>query len=127
MMALICGLNFVFNLFDPHAINSAGMPDPNGTAGFMKYADINELKQFIRPSSHELNSNLFEIAPVRLKLINYNNQAWKRGLEIAKERVKQKRTEKNDSENHTRLANDTEKLSEKKTSVRGQYGCRCKF
>ena len=37
MMALIHGLDSAFYLFDPHARNSTGMPDPKGTAIVMKY------------------------------------------------------------------------------------------
>ena len=106
MMALINGLDSAFYLFDPHARNSAGMPDPNGTAVFMKYTDINQLKEFIHSLSHELNTNLFEITPVQLTLITDIHQIMRGRLEFAKQCVKQKRSVETGSENKTRLQND---------------------
>ena len=36
-----------FFLFDSHARDSSGMPDPNGTAVVMKFTNILELEQYL--------------------------------------------------------------------------------
>ena len=46
MMALIKQTDF-FYLFDSHARDSSGMPDPNGTAVVMKFTNIPELEQYV--------------------------------------------------------------------------------
>ena len=60
MMALIKQTDF-FYLFDSHARDSNGMPDPNGTAVVMKFANILELEQYLCSLSMSLHANLFEI------------------------------------------------------------------
>ncbi len=42
MTALIKGLDSTFYLFDSHARNNNGMPDPNGTAVVMKFDNLSE-------------------------------------------------------------------------------------
>ena len=71
MMALIKQTDF-FYLFDSHARDSSGMPDPNGTAVVMKFANILELEQYLYSLSMLLHANLFEIVPVRLNLCKSN-------------------------------------------------------
>ena len=62
MMALMKQADF-FYLFDSHARDSNGMPDPNGTAVVMKFANILELEQYLYSLSMTLHANLFEIVP----------------------------------------------------------------
>ncbi len=65
MMAIVKQMNDFF-LFDSHARNSIGMPDPNGTAVVMKFTNILELLQYLYSLSMELHTNSFEIVPVQL-------------------------------------------------------------
>ena len=51
-----------FYLFDSHARDSCGMPDPNGTAVVMKFSNIHELEQYLYSLSMELHTNIFEVA-----------------------------------------------------------------
>ena len=44
MIALLHGLDSNFYFFDPHARNSAGMPDFHGTAVLTKYTSISEFQ-----------------------------------------------------------------------------------
>jgi hypothetical protein len=67
MMALIKQTDF-FYLFDSHARDSSGMPDPNGTAVVMKFANILELEQYLYSLSMTLHANSFEIVPVQLNI-----------------------------------------------------------
>ena len=73
MMALMKQADF-FYLFDSHARDSNGMPDPNGTAVVMKFANILELEQYLYSLSMTLHANLFEIVPVRLNVCNAAEQ-----------------------------------------------------
>ena len=67
MTALIKDLDSSFYLFDAHARNGNGMPDPNGTAVVMKYSSLSEVEEHICSLSSELNTNLFEVVPVQFK------------------------------------------------------------
>ena len=53
-----------FYLFDSHARDSSGIPDPNGTAVVMTFTNIIELEQHVYCLSMELRTNSFEIVPV---------------------------------------------------------------
>ena len=64
-MSLIKGVDSDFYFFDGHARNSFGMPDPDGTAVVLKFADIAELEQFLCALSYEIHSRFFEIVPVQ--------------------------------------------------------------
>jgi hypothetical protein len=46
-------------LFDSHSRNVCGMPDPNGAAVVMKFANIFMLEQHLYSLSYELNSQFF--------------------------------------------------------------------
>ena len=94
MMALIRWLDCTFYLFDPHARNANGMPHPNGTAVVVKYDDLSELEHYLYSLSSELNSNLFEVVPVQLRL-GYN----------AKEHMRQIRSEESECDKQNRLEN----------------------
>ena len=61
MMALIKQTEY-FYLFDSHARDLHGMPDPNG----MKFKNILDLEQYLYFVSMELHTNLFEIVPLQL-------------------------------------------------------------
>ena len=76
MMALIKKSN-VFYLFDSHARDSSGMPDPNGIAVVMKFANILELEQYLYSLSITLHANLFEIVPVQLSMCKTSEQKSK--------------------------------------------------
>ena len=67
MMALIKQTDF-FYLFDSHARDCSGMPDPNGTAVVMKFANIVGLEQYLYSLSMTLHANSFEIVPVQLNI-----------------------------------------------------------
>ena len=47
-------------MFDSHARNCFGMPDPNDSAVVMKFADISKLEEYLCPLSLELNTAFFE-------------------------------------------------------------------
>ena len=116
MMALIKQTDF-FYLFDSHARDSNGMPDPNGTAVVMKFANILELEQYLYSLSMSLHANLFEIVPVRLNICKSNcvkdRQA---GLKKASEYKKRKQSEETDSEQQIRLQLKVNKSIKQKRS-----------
>ena len=76
MMALMKQADF-FYLFDSHARDSSGMPDPNGTAVVMKFVNILDLEQYLYSVSTTLHANLFEIVPMRLNLCKVSEQKSK--------------------------------------------------
>ena len=65
MMALIKQTEFFYPI-DSHARDLNGMPNPNGTAVVMKFANILELEQYLYCLAVALNTNLFEIVPLHL-------------------------------------------------------------
>jgi hypothetical protein len=65
MMAIIKQID-IFYLFDSHARDSSGMPDPNGTAVVIKFTNILELEQYVYCLSLELHTNIYEIVPVQI-------------------------------------------------------------
>ena len=67
-----------FYLFDSHARDSCGMPDPNGTAVVMKFSNIHELEQYLYSLSIELHTNIFEVVPVQLNICKASKQKTKR-------------------------------------------------
>ena len=54
------------------------MPDPNGTAVVMKFANILEIEQYLYSLSITLHANLFEIVPVQLSMCKTSEQKSKR-------------------------------------------------
>ena len=64
MMALIKHMDCLY-FIDPHGRNCLGMPDHNGNAVVMQFANMLELGQYLYRLSEALHSNLFEIAPVQ--------------------------------------------------------------
>ena len=74
MMALIKHLE-CFYLIDSLGRNVLGMPDHNGTAVVMKFANILDVEQYLYALSDALHSNLFEIVPVQLKEFVNNSSA----------------------------------------------------
>ena len=67
MMALI-KQDSIFYLFDSHATDSNGMPDPTGTAVVMKFKNVVNLEQHLYSLSMNLHVNAFEIVTVHLKV-----------------------------------------------------------
>ena len=51
-------------VFDSHAQNNFGMPDPNGTTVVMKCDDVSQLEQYLCSLSVQLNVECFEVVPV---------------------------------------------------------------
>ena len=118
MMALMKEADF-FYLFDSHARDSNGMPDPNGTAVVMKFANIVELEQYLYSLSMTLHANLFEIVPVRLNVCNAAEQkndcvkdqeyVQKKRLLVENEGDKQARLKKASEYNKRKQLNETDK------------------
>jgi hypothetical protein len=104
MMALMKQSDF-FYLFDSHARDSNGMPDPNGTAVVLKFANILELEQYLYSLSMTLHANLFEIVPVRLNVCN----AAERRLSVENEGHKQARLKKASEYNKRKQSKETDK------------------
>ncbi len=142
MMALVKQTDN-FYLFDSHARDSCGMPDPNGTAVVMKFSNIHELEQYLYSLSIELHTNIFEVVPVQLNICKASKQKTKRvndqeyqgkirsveteaakqaRLNKASEYKKRKQSEKTTSERQIRLQKEKEskkrKRSEKTDSER---------
>ena len=118
MMALMKQADF-FYLFDSHARDSNGMPDPNGTAVVMKFANILELEQYLYSLSMTLHANLFEIVPVRLNVCNATEQkndcvkdqecVQKKRLLVENEGDKQARLKKASEYNKIKQLKETDK------------------
>ena len=66
-MVAVMKQNEFFYLFDSHARDSCGMPDPNGTAVVMKFNDVLELEQHLFCLSTKLHTNLFEIVKLTVR------------------------------------------------------------
>ena len=140
MIALLLhGLDSNFYLFDPHARNSAGMPDSHGTAVLMKYTSIIELEQYLCCLSRELNTNLFEIVAVEIKPLNFDSSGLAKTtsclkgmegqqvrltnkefqtasrLDKARERMKRKRGAETTSQKQSRLENARNYQKQKRT------------
>ncbi|CAB4008888.1 Hypothetical predicted protein [Paramuricea clavata] len=97
-MALINGMDSSY-LFDSHARDLSGMPNPNGTAVVMKFANIIGLEKYLCSVSLKLHTNLFEIVPVQLyKCIDSNK--------------KRKQCEETDIDRQARLHKASETLEE---------------
>lgn len=63
IMAIIKQSNY-FYVFDSHARDFNGMPDPNGTAVVIKFTNVLDLEQFLYSLSTKLRVSLFEIVPI---------------------------------------------------------------
>ena len=63
IMGLIKTADCIY-MFDSHARNCLCMPDPNGTAAVMQFADNSKLEEYLCSLSLELNTAFFEIVPV---------------------------------------------------------------
>ena len=142
MMALIKQMNEFF-LFDSHARDSSGMPDPNGTAVVMKFTNILELEQYLYSLSIELHTNSFEIVPVQFNIYiasksktkGENDREYQKKrrsvettseaqirLQKVRESIKRRQSKETDSERQNRLQKENEskkrKLSEETDSER---------
>ena len=96
-----------FFLFDSHARDSNGMPNPNGTAVVMKFNDILDLELHLYFLSIELHTYLFEIVPVQLIAPETKSERKSR-LCKARQSKKHKRLEENDHNRHIRFQKDSE-------------------
>ncbi len=106
MMALVKQTDN-FYVFDSHARDSYGMPDPNGTAVVMKFCNIHELEQYLYCLSIELHSNIFEVVPEQLNICKAS---------------KQKTKHVNDQEyQNKRLSVETEGATQARLSKASQY------
>ncbi|CAB4020009.1 Hypothetical predicted protein [Paramuricea clavata] len=139
MMALIKQTDF-FYLFDSHARDSSGMPDPNGTAVVMKFANIPGLEQYLYSLSMILHANSFEIVPVQLNIKRVRNASEQKSkcvkdreyvqkkrlsvetegdkqarLKKASEYKKTKQSEETDSEQQIRLQKLSESIKQKRS------------
>lgn len=63
IMGLMKLLDSIY-VFDSHARNCFGMPDPNGTAVVMECSTINILVEYLHDLAFELHTNIFEVVPV---------------------------------------------------------------
>ena len=101
MMALIKQTEF-FYLIDSHARDLNGMPNPNGTAVVMKFANILELEQYLYCLAVALNTNLFEIVPLHLHKCGAQQKA-----KCAKDQdyQKKRRSVENELDKQLRLKN----------------------
>ena len=63
IIALINTVDCIY-VFDSHARNNFGMPDPNSTAVVMKCDDVSQLEQYLCSHSVQLNVECFEVVPV---------------------------------------------------------------
>ena len=127
MMAIIKQLND-FYIFDSHARDLNGMPDPNGTAVVIKFSNISDLEQFLYYLSKNLHVNLFEVVLMYVTKTNFrlNKDTAKRNqsqvtenkqqarLEKDRESKKQKRLSETDSEQQLRLENDRQSKRQKR-------------
>ena len=135
MMALIKQVDVLY-LFDSHARDFSGMPDPNGTAVVMKFTDILELEQYLYCLSMKLHTNSFEIVPVQLNKCNASEQKSKcvkdheyhkkrlsvesegdkkARLKKASEYKKRKYSEETDNERKIRLQKESESVKRKRS------------
>ena len=76
-----------YYIFDSHARNSSGLPDPNGSAVLMKFSNVSSLKSQIFDLAQQLNSYKFEVVPITFQ----TNDAKKRYLILAPGSQDQKR------------------------------------
>ena len=118
MMAIIKQLNY-FYIFDSHARDLNGMPDPHGTAVVSKFTDVLELEQFLYSLSRKLHVNLFEIVPIYVTKtylrLQKATEKTKHSEELEKKRQskKQKRSNETDSERQVRLEKDRQSKKQK--------------
>ena len=119
MMALIKHLE-CFYLIDSHGRNVLGMPDPNGTAIVMKFANMLDVEQYLYALSDALHSNLFEIVPVQLTEFVNNSSAknvnFAQSVRLLKNKEFQrvKRSNENDCERQNRLLKNREYMKKKR-------------
>ena len=119
MMALIKHMDCLY-FIDPHGRNCLGMPDPNGNAVVMQFANMLELGQYLYRLSEALHSNLFEIVPVQFT--EFVNNSSTKNVNFAKsvrllknkEFQKAKRSMENDCERQKRLQKMREYINKKR-------------
>ena len=101
--------NYYFYLFDSHATDCSGMPDPHGTAVLMKFTNILELQQYVIALSKSVHSNIFEIVPIKItKCIAPQQSDVDKQIRLQKsnESRKTKLSKETDSEREIRQSKD---------------------
>ncbi|CAB4019299.1 deleted in malignant brain tumors 1 -like [Paramuricea clavata] len=106
MMALMKQADF-FYLFDSHARDSSGMPDPNGTAVVMKFDQEYVLKKRLLIENEGDKQAKLKKASEYKKIKQSEGTDSERQIRLQKlsESIKQKRSEETDSERQIRLEN----------------------
>ena len=119
MMALIKQTEFFY------ARGFNGMPNPNGTAVVMKFANILELEEYLYCLAVALHTNLFEIVPLHFHKVSESMKRKRseetdneRQIRLEKDRVskKSKRSEEADSERQLRLEKDRASKKSKRSN-----------
>ena len=106
-----------FYVFDSHARNCSGMPDPNGTAVIMKCSTINILFEYLCDLAFELNTNIFEVVPVEF------TEEQKRHYQVLVPRpecsniFKRKRSEISDNQKQKKILKTIQTQSRSKTRL----------
>ena len=116
MMALIKHMDCLY-FIDPHGRNCLGMPDPNGNAVVMQFANMLELGQYLYRLSEALHSNLFEIVPVQfVNNSSTKNVNFAKSVRLLKNKEfqKAKRSMGNDCERQKRLQKMREYINKKR-------------
>ena len=109
-----------FYLIDPHGRNVVGMPDPNGTAVVMQFANVLDVEQYLYALFDAMHSNLFEIVPVQFTEFVSNgspkNVNFTRSVRLLKNREFQstKWSKENDCERQNRLLDSREYVNKKR-------------
>ena len=113
-------------LFDSHARNCFGMPDPNGTAAVMKFANISKLEEYLCSLSLQLNTAFFKIVPVAFEKItiqgNVTNKAHStKNKPNESETLKVDRLQKAREYKRRRILEETENQREIRLKERNAY------
>ena len=119
IMALTKSLDSIY-VFDCHARNCFGMPDPNGTAVLMKCSAISILVQYLCDLAFELHTNIFEVVPVEIS----KEQICENEILISQTKcsnvLKRKRSQKSNSKKKQRESEKQARLDKTSTFNRAQ-------
>ena len=122
MMALIKETDN-FYLFDSHARDSSGIPDPSGTAVVMTFTNIIELEQYLYCLSMELHTNSFEIVPVQLNICKTFDRKIKCFKDQEYQRVRRSEEKESDKQvDLTKLMSIIKESDQRKLIARNKLG-----
>ena len=116
MMALIKHID-CFYLIDSHVHNVVGMPDPNGTAVVMQFANMLDVEQYLYALSDALHSNSFEIVHVQFaEFVNNSSTKNAQSVRLLEDREfqKAKRSKESDCGRQNRLLQKREYMNKKR-------------